>query len=232
MFRTFLNPMTKIFDLPAWFQTISTQYDVGGGQRSRVVAALLLGGALVRIRSFEELERGARRGRFRRFGAGPMSADTIRRGAKTIPPHVWHALCQQVGRKLARNRAWDRIGGLRVVALDGVELFVQHSVTCQDCLHRTMDRGVQWFHRIVVASTVGPQRQTVPEWEPIHPADGSDKNEGEPTAAYRVLDTLYHTCHHQIEVFVAGALYATRVFLEAVRAHGWDAVAKMSGSRS
>ena len=134
MFRTFLNSMTKIFDLPAWFQIIPpTHYDVGGGQRSRVVAALLLVGALVRIRSFEELERGARRGCFRRFGAGPMSADTIRRGAKTIPPHVWHALCSQVGRKLARNRAWNRIGGLRVVASDGVKLFVQHSVTCQDC---------------------------------------------------------------------------------------------------
>ena len=232
MFRRFLNSVTKIFDLPAWFQTIpSTSYDADSGLRSRVVAALLLVGALVRVRSFEELERGARRGRFRRFGAGPMSADTIRRWAKTIPPQVWHTLCQQVGRTLARNRAWDRIGGLREVALDGVELFVQHSVTCDDCLHRTIDGVTQWFHRIIVASTVGPHRQTVLEWEPIHPADGSDKNEGEPTAAYRLLDTLYHAYHHQIEVIVADALYTTRVFLEAVRAHGWDVVVRLKDNR-
>ena len=67
-----------------------------------------------------------------------------------------------------------------MVALDGVELFVQHSVTCRDCLHRTVNGVAEWFHRIVVVSTVGPHRQTVLEWDVIQPADGSDKNEGEP----------------------------------------------------
>ena len=32
----------------------------------------------------------------------------------------------------------------------------------------------------VVASTVGPHRQTALEWDVVHSADGSDKNEGEP----------------------------------------------------
>ena len=116
-----------------------------------------------------------------------------------IAPAVWHDLLQRIGRQLARNRDGDRIDGLRVIALDGVELFVNHSVTCRDCLHRTVNGVTEWFHRIVVASTVGPHRQTVLEWDVIHPADGSDKNEGEPTAAYRPLTTLYHTYHHHIQ---------------------------------
>ncbi len=89
----------------------------------------------------------------------------------------------------------------------------------------------EWFHRIVVASTVGSHRQTVLEWDVIHPADGGAKNEGELTAAYRLLNTLYHTYHHQIQVIVADALYATRVFIRAVQQHGWDAVIRLKDER-
>ena len=230
MFRKLLNATTKIFDLPAWIQTISsTGHDTA--HTPRVVAVLLIMGGLLHMRSLEQLEGWVRRGRFRRFGAGPISADTIRRVVSHIPVEVWHDWVHRVGRKLARNRAWDTVGGLRVVAIDGVELFVQHSVTCRDCLHRQVQGMTEWFHRIVVASTVGPQRQAVLEWERVHPADGRDKNEGEPTAAYRLLDSLFHAYHHQIEVIVADALYATRVFIEAVRAHGWDVVIRLKDDR-
>ena len=160
--RQFLNAITKIFDLPTWFQTIPlTGADTGHSLRG--VAALVLVGALLKMRSLEQLERWSRRGRFKRFGIGPMSADTIRRQLAKIPPVVWHELIRRVGRKLARNRAWTRIDGRRVAALDGVELFVQHSVNCAECLHRTKKDVTEWFHRLVVASTVAPRRQTVLE---------------------------------------------------------------------
>ncbi len=228
--RQFLNAITKIFDLPAWFKMIrSTEGDMG--YPLRLVAALVLVGALLQTRSVEQLERWSQRGRFKRFGIGPISADTIRRRLAQIPPAVWHQLIRQVGQKLARNRTWTRIDGLRVVALDGVELFVQHSVTCQECLHRTVQGMTEWFHRIVVASTVGPRRQAVLEWESVHPADGSDKNEGESTAAYRLLATLYRHYHHQIEVIVADALYCNRVFLQKVLDYGWQAVVRLKDER-
>ena len=122
MFRMFLNTITKIFDLPTGFQTISsTASDTGHAPRT--VAALVLVGSLLRRRSLEQLEGWIRRGR--------ISADTIRRQLATIAPAVWHDLLQRIGRQLARNRDRDRIDGLRVIALDGVELFVQHSVTCR-----------------------------------------------------------------------------------------------------
>ena len=230
MLRQFLNAITKIFDLPAWFKTIpSTGTDTGYSRRG--VAALVLVGALLKMRSLEQVERWSRRGRFKRFGLGPISADTIRRKLTKIPPVVWHELIRQVGRKLARNRAWTRIDGWRVVALDGVELFVQHSVDCSECLHRTINGATEWFHRLVVASTVGPRRQAVLEWESVHPADGSAKNEGESTAAYRLLATLYRHYHHQIEIVVADALYCNRVFLQQVLDYGWNAVVRLKDER-
>ena len=78
MFRTFLNSITKIFDLPAWFQQLSST-GIDTTHPPRTVAALVLVGSLLRMRSFEQLEGWIRRGRFRRFCAGFISADTLRR---------------------------------------------------------------------------------------------------------------------------------------------------------
>ena len=104
-------------------------------------------------------------------------------------------------------------------------------MNCAECLHRTKKDVTEWFHRLVVVSTVGPRRQTVLEWESVHPADGSDKNEGESTAAYRLLATLYRHYHHQIEVLVADALYCNRVFLQKVLDYGWNAVVRLKDER-
>jgi hypothetical protein len=41
----------------------------------------------------------------------------------------------------------------------------------------------------------------------IHPADGSSENEEEPTAAHRLLTTLYQAYHHPIGGLVLDALY-------------------------
>ena len=226
MFRTFLNSITKIFDLPAWFQQISST-GIDSTHTPRTAAALVLVGSLLRMRSFEQLEGWVRRGRLRRFCAGFISADTIRRQLATVSPTVWHDLLHQIARKFARNRTWPLLGGFHVVALDGVELFVQHSVTCADCLQRTVSKTTEWFHRIVVASTVGTGHRFVVGWEAVHPRDGEAQQEGEQTGAYRLLETLYRQYHHQVDVIVADALYASRVFLEAVLKHGWDAVIRL-----
>ena len=55
MFRKLLNATTKIFDLPAWIQTISaTGHDTA--HTPRVVAVLLIMGGLLHMRSLEQLE--------------------------------------------------------------------------------------------------------------------------------------------------------------------------------
>ena len=52
VFRTFLNTSTKIFDLPTWFETISsTASDTDHAPRT--VAALILVGSLLRMLSLE-----------------------------------------------------------------------------------------------------------------------------------------------------------------------------------
>ena len=71
MFRTFLNTVTKIFDLPTWFQTISARGS-DTGHAPRTVAVLILVGSLLRMRSLEPLEGWIRRGRLRRFSVGRL----------------------------------------------------------------------------------------------------------------------------------------------------------------
>ena len=141
-----------------------------------------------------------------------------------MSPTVWHDLNHHLGRRFARNRAWPTVGRFRVVAIDGVELFTQHSTPCADCRQRTVNQTAEWFHRSVVASTVGIGRRFVLGWEVGLPRDGEAKQEGEQTGAYRLLDTLFRQHHHHIDVIVADALYASPVFIEAVRKHGAEVV--------
>ncbi len=100
-------------------------------------------------------------------------------------------------------------------------------MTCADCLQRTVNQTTEWSHRIVVASTVGPIRRFVLAWEAVHPRDGDAKQEGEQTGAYRLLDTPFRQYHHSVDIVVTDALYASRVFIEAVLQHGWDAIIRL-----
>ena len=113
------------------------------------------------------------------------------------------------------------------MVLDGVELLVPHSVTCADCLQRTIKKIPEWFHRVVVASTVGPGHRVVLDWDTVPSRDGEAKPEGEQTVAYRRLNDRHRQYHQPIAVMVADALDASRVFVEAVRQHGWDVVTRL-----
>ncbi len=63
------------------------------------------------------------------------------------------------------------------------------------------------------------------------PRDGDAKQEGEQTGAYRLLDVLYRQYHQQIDVIVADALYASRVFVETVLKHVWNVVIRLKDSQ-
>lgn len=131
----------------------------------------------------------------------------------------------------ARNRAWDRVAGWRIAAIDGVELFRSRSAVCPDCRHRLTDGASQWRHQVVVASVVGARRPLALDWETIRNADGGTKAPGEQGAAYRLMDRLVHIYHHQIDGVVADALSCTQVFLERVRQNGWWAVVRLKDDR-
>lgn len=98
-----------------WFQKISS-IGIDATHTPRTVAALVLVGSLIRMRSLEQLEGWIRRGRLRRFSADLISADTIRLPLITVAPTLWHDLLHQIVRQLTRTRTWPTLGGFHVAA--------------------------------------------------------------------------------------------------------------------
>lgn len=224
-----LRAVTKICQVGAWFKTVPQAFP-RSPYATRACVVLWWAGTLLRVSSAEHLERWIRAGKFRRLAPGFPSADTLRRHLAALPPDLWHGWVRRIAQRLAQMRAWSRVGGHRVVALDGVEWFSQHAVQCADCTTRVIDEVPQYVHKAVVASVIGAV-PIVLEWEAQRPGETDLKGEAEWRAVQRLLPRLWTAFHHQIEVVVADAECCTQVFLQAVRARGWDAVVRLKNER-
>lgn len=127
--------------------------------------------------------------------------------------------------KVLRNGTID---GLVVAAIDGVELFSSYNKCCDDCLERTHKKSgeekTEYFHRSVVCMTVGSDPHIILGEEMLHPRDGNQKDEGEPTGAKRLVENLYKKHNHFADVIVGDALYLQAPFIELVTSKNIDVV--------
>jgi hypothetical protein len=107
---------------------------------------------------------------------------------------------------------------LRVVALDGHELWSSHARCCPDCLSREVKTATgvatQFYHRVVTACWVDINLPVAIDIEPIRPG------EGEVVAARRLLQRLLANYGRLIDVFAADALYLEAPFCRDVLAAG------------
>ncbi len=124
------------------------------------------------------------------------------------------------------------VQGLRIAALDGIELHHHlsaerhYGTTCPYCLTRIHKKGTvqeytEYFHRTAVLTLVGHPGSIFCEQEPLQcSTDGADKG-SEKKAAKRLLQRI-QTNHvvNMIDVLVCDALYADADFITAVQSAG------------
>ncbi len=126
----------------------------------------------------------------------------------------------------------NTINGLRVAAVDGVELFSSDKKLCDDCLTREIGGVEQHFHKAVVCMTVGTDPHIALGAEMLIPkTDGSKKDEGEMTGVKRLLKSLHKTHYHFADVIVADALYMNAPFINLVDEIGMDCVIRAKDMR-
>jgi len=125
------------------------------------------------------------------------------------------------------------LDGLKIVAIDGVELFESAKKCCENCLSRTHKNGVtHYFHRTVVCVTVGSDSHIILGQEMLEPKkDGSKKDEGEITGGKRLIKNLYKQYHHFADIIVADALYCKSTWIKEVLSIGMDAVVRVKDER-
>lgn len=131
--------------------------------------------------------------------------------------------------KAERNKAFREgwHNGLRLVAIDGWEPYCSYERHCDACLTRQIEYGpkrgdgtratrTQYYHRYVVAFLSGATTEVVVGLEPLRTkaqriAAGDidcETDEGEETAAKRLLDKLHQQYGTFIDAFLLDGLYA------------------------
>lgn len=136
--------------------------------------------------------------------------------------------------RMKRNRIWKNgtIGGYRVAAVDGVELFGSTKKSCPDCLTRKHGKeGTEYFHRSVVCMTVGEPPHIILGQEMLKPRDGNGKDEGELTGGKRLIQRLRKRHGHFADMIVADALYLNAPFINTVLGCRMEAVIRLKDEK-
>ncbi len=114
-------------------------------------------------------------------------------------------------------------GGLRMLILDGHEMFASYLKCCPDCLEREVSfkDGVrtQYYHRYVAALLAGGSGRLLLDVELQR------KGEGEIAAANRLLDRVFQDYPRAFELVAGDALYLDPALCRYVLQHGKDFMA-------
>lgn len=170
---------------------------------------------LLRLGSFNALEQELRRSkRWESWvGCRKPSADTIGRVYSQMSLADARQLLVEINRISWRSKAihLQPQESYRVVAIDGHELSASRARCCDRCSQRKIKVGektvLEYYHRVVVAQWVGVSPAAILDLELIAP------QEGEVTAARRLLERILVHYPRLIDVITADALYLEAPFI-------------------
>ena len=120
-------------------------------------------------------------------------------------------------------KAFRRLDGRVLIALDGSEHFCSRKIDCPHCSTRKRSDGeTEYFHSFVGATLVAPGHTTVVPLPPefVRPQDGAKKQDCEPLAARRWLGRLGPAYAWLNPVYLGDDLYARQPMCADVLAVG------------
>lgn len=205
--------------------------------QSATIFVVVLFFFLHRGRSMEELDRQVHKGRYRHLipkTERQPSHDTARNALIQWGLESQQTSHDQFIAKFKQNKGPQKgsIDGWRVAAVDGVELFATTSYCCETCLTRKRKNGeTEYFHRAVFMQKVGGDPRIIYEAEHLTPRDGSDKDEGETTAAMRLIRNVVARHGRVVDVLTLDALYAKAPIIHEALNHHLDVVVRMKEER-
>ena len=210
----------------------------------------LLHTALLRIPSFNALEGDLKEPEFQKLiGRSPnpdrkaFSAEVIGNVLDKLDPRAPRKALATFFARAERTKAFrhETYGALRCGAIDGWEPFNSFNRHCPDCLERevkirkkdgTETTRIQYYHRYVVCLMVGPLLDIVLDIEPLRNKAarlrageiGVESDEGEQTAALRLIDRIHETYGNYIDTFVFDSLYPNGPMLTKLTSYGYNSL--------
>ena len=206
--------------------------------KTPIIATIVLIGFMVQVSSFNRIQRWIKRGkRFKNLfppGAKLPKIDAIRETMKEFELGSLNYMHDDEIKIMYSNKVFrgGTIGGFKVSAIDGVELFESTKKSCDECLTREINGVTHYFHRSVVCMTVGSDPHIILGQEMVKPKkDGSNKDEGEITGGKRLIKNLHDKYDHFADIIVTDALYMKAPWIKAVLEIKMDAVIRVKEER-
>ena len=161
------------------------------------------------------------------FGITAVPTDNhIRAMLDPVPPSYLQPAFDQSLDRLRRHdglRAFQRLGGRVLIALDGTEYFCSQKLGCPQCLTRRRVKGkTENYHAMLAATVVAPGHAMalpmMPEF--IAPQDGAAKQDCERNAAKRWLAAHAKRLMDLRPIYLGDDLFACQPVAAAITAAG------------
>ena len=235
--KQILTYTNKVYDIGEKINTLKDKR-LNPQINTATVSFVVLFGFMLQIRSFNRLEHWVKKNRFKKLlpkGTRIPHIDAIRRTLSQVDLSNVRDMHDHIIKTVVKNKIFRNgtIDGLKVVAVDGVELFDSTNKCCNNCLTRIDNQKVtHYFHRAVVCATVGSDPHIILGHEALEPKkDDSDKDEGEITGGKRLIKKLHHKFHHFADIVVADALYCKASWIKEILSIDMDAVVRVKDER-
>ncbi|MBN2835611.1 MAG: hypothetical protein JXR48_11680 [Candidatus Delongbacteria bacterium] len=194
--------MKNVFQIDKQLEYIMDER-VNPKYKTNQVILITLLGFLLRLTSFNELNRYIKAGEFNNVfapGAELPQVDSIRNTLKKIDLDGLRKTNNAIVKKAIRNKVFDKgiIEGRVVAAIDGTQILDSKKKKCSSCL--TMNkRGVAHYtHNAAVMSFIGNEPNIALDFEMYKAKTSEDeKDEGEFTAALKLLNRQQYRVYSQ-----------------------------------
>ena len=160
------------------------------------------------------------------FGLQDIPCDTqMRTILDDVDPGHFRPAFTSVFRQLQRGKVLESFVFWRdhyLLVSDGTSYFASDKVHCPNCLDKKSRNGVvSYYHQMLGMAIVHPDHKVVLPLcpEPIVKQDGSNKNDGEPSATRRALQHFRREHPHLKAIIVEDALSAHGPHIEDLRQH-------------
>lgn len=234
--RRLLQYLSRVYDISGKINKVKDKRNNPRIPTATICFAVFIG-FMLKIRSFNQLDDWLEHKDFRRIVSAKMKLpriDVIRDSLKVMDVKDLEAFLKSVIKQSIKNKIVRKgtIDNHKVVGLDGVELFESINKSCENCLTRVIRGTPHYYHRCVVAAYVGKDPNIVLGQEMLFPKlDSSNKDEGEMTAAKRLMQNLHKHYGNFADIVVYDALACNAPWINTIKSYSMDSVIRVKNRR-